>query len=213
MKVKNAAAIFSVLVTINLCFPYTQANADINGLNGASVAVQKKNYKEAHVQFEKMANHGCPYSQCALGIMSTKGVGTPKDLKQAVYWFQKSADQGFVDAERRLGMLYLGQNGMPRDPKMAIPWLKKAALHGVVSAQQELGKLGVTDWGQNAVANGKEKLSEGFNKAQQLAAAVPEISGGQEYPNSEFAQGASNIHQSWDGYANVAKSLDTAISY
>jgi TPR repeat protein len=222
MKAKVATSVLGLVLALGSYSPGVQANPNNEkGLGIASSCVFNKDYRGAHTQFEVMAAHGCPYSQCALGIMSQKGVGTKKDLPQAVYWFEKSAQQDFADAENRLGKLYLGNSGLPRNPDLAIHWLKKAALHGVVEAQQELGRLGVTDFGERVATEGKSKIAEsrtkiseaaqqGLTKAEQIAVAVPAIQGGNRAPDNDFARGLANIQESWTGYASVAKSLDSA---
>jgi TPR repeat protein len=176
-----------------------------------------KDYPQAYSHFKKMADNGCPYSQCILGLMHKDGVGVPKDPAKAADYFRLSAHQGFADAQRWLGHLYLTGQGVPKDPAKAKEWLQKAATHGVVEAQYELGNLESKSDIPSVVAEGKEWLKkaagEGLQKVENGVAQLPPIPGGsyQGAPNS-YSEGLSNIQEAWTGYANVAKSLSDAVA-
>jgi len=211
------------LICLVLCFalvPCASAkviSVDHKRLDQACSYCYKKDYPQAYSHFKQMAENGCPYSQCILGIMHKDGVGVPKDPAKAVEWFRLSAHQGFADAERWLGHLYLTGQGVPKDPAKAREWLKKAAEHGVVEAQYELGNLEAKSDIPAQVAEGKEWLKKagaaGLQKVEDTVAQLPPIPGGSyQGASNSYSAGLSNIQEAWTGYANVAKSLQDATS-
>ncbi len=213
MKSKTCFYFCIIILLLVVSHASARAAANEQKLDRAAVCVKNKDYKTAYRQFKRMAQHGCPYSQCVVGIMHQKGVGTKKDGKTAAYWFEKSAAQGYNEAEYRLGKLHLEGNGVPRNVELAAHWLERAAQHGVVEAQYELGKLDVTERSAQAFNEGRawlnEAASHGFSKAVELAGKLPPVPAGQTPVALQgVAQGVSNIKQSWDGYGQVASSLD-----
>ncbi len=157
----------------------TARPADTIRLQQASDFVGAKQYKHGYVSFKKMAQHGCPYSQCILGIMHQKGRGAKKSAFEARYWFQKSARQGFADAENRLGLMYYHGDGIKKNLVLAKRWLSRAADHGVEEARELLTQI-----------PGETNLS---NK---LAQAPQQIVGT-----------ATNVQKSWQGYSQVVEQL------
>lgn len=220
MKLRNFFYIFCALFLFLLISnSASQAVVTEQKLDRASLSIKNRDYKTGYKQFKRMAQHGCPYSQCIVGIMRQKGIGTEKDTPKAAYWFEKSAMQGYEDAELRLGKLNLAGDGIPRNIEMAAHWLEKAAQHGVVEAQYELGKLDVTERSAQAFNEGRawlqEAASHGFNQAIELVKQLPPIPmppGQSPVALTGLAQGVSNIKTSWNGYGDVANSLDSLAS-
>jgi len=192
-------------------------SVDSKRLDQASSYAYHKNYREAYSHFKQMADSGCPYSQCILGLMHKKGLGVSKDPGKAVAWFEMSAQQGFADAERWLGHMYLTGEGVTKDQKKGSEWLKKAAAHGVAEAQWELGNLYSKSDAPLRVAEGKEWLKKaaaaGLQKAQNTVAKLPPITSNsyQGSPDS-YSAGVTNIQQAWGGYAGVANALQVSAS-
>ena len=131
-----------------------------------------------------MAKHGCPYSQCLVGIMRQNGTGSKKSAAQAKYWFQKSAKQGFADAEHRLGLMYYKGDGIKKNLVLAKLWLTKAANHGVEEAKELLAKI-----------PGESHVSTTIAQAPQQVVGT-----------------ATNIQKSWQGYSEVANQLSQLAS-
>jgi len=187
------------------------------GLSAATAHVNNGNYATAYKHFLRMAQHGCPYSQCIVGIMYQKGIGVKKDAQEAMRWFEKSAAQGFPDAEHRLGKIHLDGQDVARDTDVAAQWLEKAARHGEVEAQYELGKLDVTERSSKALKEGRawlqEAASHGYAQAKELAEKLPPLPGGNApVASNRAAQGFSNLQTSWVGYGSVVKSLEATTS-
>jgi TPR repeat protein len=186
-------------------------------LEQASLLARHKKFSDAYTHFKKLAEHGCPYSQCVLGIMHKNGIGTEKDAVAAAGWFEQSAHQGFADAERWLGHLYSIGEGVPKDEAKAAEWLREAAKHGVVEAQYELGNLLAKSDAPEKLAEGGEwlkKASEkGLEASETAVEKIPPVtsSGYQGDPNS-YSTGVTNITQAWQGYTNLAKTLQTTTS-
>jgi hypothetical protein len=195
----------------------TIRSVDTKRLDQASSYAYHKNYSAAYSHFKQMADKGCPYSQCILGLMHKKGLGVSKDPGKAAAWFEMSAHQGFADAERWLGHMYLTGEGVAKDQKTGTQWLRKAASQGVAEAQWELGNLYIKSDAPREVAEGKEWLkkaaSASLQKVEETAASLPPITANsyQGSPNS-YSTGVSNIQQAWGGYANVAKALQGTAS-
>ncbi len=176
-------------------------------LNRATRSVAHKHYKTAYRRFRKLAQHGCPYSQCIVGIMHQKGIGADKNGTQAVYWFEKSAAQGWKDAEHRLGLMHLNGDGIAKNVKTGAHWLSMAASHGMNEAQDELSKLEA-----EGKYNVQKVASEGFNEVRQLSEEFPSVPTGQTSEPNAYSQGLENLQKSWTGYVDVVKNLDAASS-
>jgi TPR repeat protein len=158
---------------------------DTDNLNKAQKLIRTKHYHQAYARFETMAKHGCPFSQCILGIMNQRGLGVKKNSPQALHWFQESAKQGFADAEHRLGLMYYnGEEGVAKDLGLAKQWLTRAAQHGAVEANQFLEQIPE-----------EQAISSNIAQLPQNAAIT-----------------AETIHRSWQGYSDVTKQLDQLVS-
>jgi len=212
----SALAIFSGLAALASAAPAALADPEIDdaGLNQASNLAQHKNYHAAYHRFRLMAEKGCPYSQCALGIMHQKGIGAKKNARQAAYWYEKSARQGHPDAAHRLALMHLTDEGIKRDVEKGAEWLEKAAQQGVVEAKYELGKLDITERSEKALAEGRawlqEAASQGFKKAEELIAQVPDIpTAPSNGKTTTVEKGLVGLQHSWTGYADLAKTLDS----
>ncbi len=186
MKHRLIIIITSIYLVI-FAFSYTIINVqasttrvDTTQLDEASRLISSKHYYRGYVKFKSMAQHGCPFSQCILGIMHQKGLGVKKNPAQALYWFKKSAQQGFADAEHRLGLMYYYGDGVRKNLSLAKQWLSKAADHGVENAKQLLVKI--------------PHANELSNNLAQL-------------PNNA-ALTIGNIRQSWQGYSQLTQQME-----
>jgi TPR repeat protein len=181
MKVKILVFGLGVMAYLFIASP-VNASVELDHLNKAKAAIVAKHYHQGYARFKKLANHGCPFSQCILGIMHQKGMGVEKNASQALYWFQKSAQQGFADAERRLGLMYYHGDGVPKNLKLAKLWLSRAAQHGVIEAEQLAAKIPPVLGGNN--------IADSPNLAANATWTV------------------NNIRRAWGGYGEVTRQLD-----
>ncbi len=74
----------------------------------------------------KEAEKGDMYSQCALALIYSSGVGAQADNSKAFTWMQKSAEQGYSDALQNLALYYLNGIGCNANEKKAFDYQQKA---------------------------------------------------------------------------------------
>jgi TPR repeat protein len=184
-------------------------------LQSGAQLVKEKKFPEGYNAFKKMADGGCPYSQCVVALMHKNGVGVKKDPKLAFEFMQRSAHQGFADAQRWLGVMYLKGEGVAPDRKKALEWFEKAARNDVVEAQYHLGHM----YRNSGLPQLKEKGAAWISKAEKNSLAniekgaskIPPIPvNGYSGSSNSYTNGAANIAQSWAGYSDLAKSLQNA---
>lgn len=199
---------------------------DLQGLETAGQCVKSKNYNEAYTHFKRMGDHGCPFSNCLLGIMFQKGNGVNKSIPKALAYYRKSANKGFRDAELRLGRLYdEGEEGLQRNARAAGLWFQRAAQHGAAEAQFKLGKMyltgdGVKEESLKAKIWLRKAADQGVSEASQLLSGIPgEAEAAKEAKDakdvftrsgSNYEAGWNNLEKSWQGYADVAKALESS---
>jgi TPR repeat protein len=180
-------------------------------LRSSSRLIEEKHYSEGYQSFKKLADKGCPYSQCLVGLMHKNGVGVKKDAKLAFAYFEKSANQGFADAQRWLAEMYLRGEGTAVNKSKALEWFEKAARNDIVEAQYKIGHLYRTSGAAELKGRGTAWLSKaaksGIADAESKVNKIPQIpySG----PQNTYSNGVSNIAQSWGGYSSLAKSLSS----
>ncbi|MBL4721851.1 MAG: sel1 repeat family protein [Alphaproteobacteria bacterium] len=107
----------------------------------AQAALNAGNYTEAIRQFTRFASQGSATAQYSLGLIFSRGYGTPENFSTAANWYKKAADQAHVEAQFDLGALYLRGEGVPQDASQAAKWWRKAASAGDAFAQRSLGDL------------------------------------------------------------------------
>jgi hypothetical protein len=183
-------------------------------LESGAQLVKEKKYPEGYKAFKKMADGGCPYSQCVVALMHKNGVGVKKDPKLAFEMMQRSAHQGFADAQRWLAEMYLKGEGVKPDRKKALEWFEKAARNDVVEAQYKLGHM----YRKSGLPELKDRGAEWLSKAEKTGVAdiekgaskIPPIPvSGYSGSSGSYTNGVTNIAQSWGGYSALAKSLQT----
>lgn len=181
-------------------------------LNIGHQHIQNSDYKRAYKQFRKLAKKGCPYSQCIVGIMHQKGIGTHKNPKRAKFWLEKSASQGFNDAEHRLGIMHITGDGIEKNIQKGVELLQSAVKHGAYEAQLTLNKIQAEgaetiQQGQAWIAN---SANAGFTSAKNAASQVPNFTNPEAGTGSStlYEKGLMGIQKSWSGYGDIAKSLD-----
>lgn len=168
----------------------------------------------------RLAQNGHAKSQTLLGIFYEEGVGIEKNTAKAISWYEKAAGKGLREAENRLGHLYLFGEEAFRDPKKAVFWLEKAADHEVMEAQKDLGSLYlhgdlVTKNHEKAVQYLRRAVGHGSDEAREALESIPGVTKAEAEVSKDrkaLSQGMGNIEQSWEGYADLAKSLHDSVS-
>ena len=133
-------ALRKILLIVATCLTITlpAIAADLQrGLN----ALNRGDYATALEEILPLAEAGNANAQFILGLMHSKGHGTPQDYQQAFTWFEKAAEQGFVGAQWQLGEMYREGKGTPQDYQQARMWFQKLAEEGDNAAQSSLGWL------------------------------------------------------------------------
>lgn len=182
-------------------------------LNLGHQHVKNAEYKRAYKQFKKLAKKGCPYSQCIVGIMHQKGIGTKKDSKRAKFWLEKSASQGFNDAEHRLGLMHITGDGIEKNVEKGVALLQSAVKHGAYEAQLTLTKIQTE--GAETIQQGESWIAGlaggGISSAQNMASQFPTFSNPEAGTGSStlYEKGLMGLQKSWSGYGDIAKTLDS----
>jgi TPR repeat protein len=70
----------------------------------------------------KVAEHGDPAAQFALGARYATGEEVKQDYTEAVRWFTLAAEQGHILAQATLGAYYWAGRGVPQDLTKAYYW-------------------------------------------------------------------------------------------
>ncbi len=218
--------LFIALATVSLAFSCaTKALAtDNEELEKARTSMKCGHCEESFKTLNKLAQRGHPAAQCLLGLCYQTGRGVTKDSHQAAQWYEKSAKKGFADAQSRLGHMYLNGNEIEKDAVKAEHWLAKAAHQGVAEAQYNLGKMYVQEnnlynktvtkrmlQGRRLILLARdqgiedtEKLLDRIPGYDKTATAIKEQYHGS---TTNFSQGVGNIETSWEGYAEMVKSM------
>jgi uncharacterized protein len=121
--------VFALLVAIGLASPAVAADFQV-GVD----AVKRGDYATAIREFRELAAQGHSGAQTNLGLMLSKGWGTPPDDAEAVKWYLQAAEQGQPVAQNNLGALYLTGSGVPKDPVVSMMWLMLASENGYAAA-------------------------------------------------------------------------------
>lgn len=174
--------------------PAVAVVVDTKKLNHGAHYVHHKQYHKAYAHYRRMAEKGCAYSQCIVGLMHKHGVGTKKDDHEAFLWFEKSASQGFADAKRWLGHAYAEGQGVMKNLDLARRNLAEAAEHGINEAKYELAVL------ENRIANS----GDGGGAALSV--------GNYESNDNAYSAGLKDLTKSWGGYVSVTKSIQGEIN-
>lgn len=203
----------------------TQALAsDKEELEKARTSMKCGHCEESFKTLHSLARRGHPAAQCLVGICYQTGRGVKKDSRQAAQWYEKSARQGFGDAQTRLGKMYQYGNEIEKDTSKAEHWLSKAAHKGVAEAQYSLGKMYVEENNLYNKSVNKRMMEarrlillardQGVEDSEKLLDRIPgwektEAAIKQKYHQSttNYSQGLGNIETSWEGYADLVKSM------
>ena len=203
MRWKNS--LMALTLTVGYCLticgaPSWAYMAEKAKLDKAAQDIDAGKIKEGAAEFKQLADQGCPFAQCLVGIMYLNGKGVPKNVHTAISYFLKSAKQGFPSAEEHLGEIYqFGEEGIRKDDKLAANWYRRAAYHGNSKAQLALGKMYMNSHVTNEVDEAKVWLARACQVpgtiADQARAAFATLPGMQELAKTQdnFAFAMANI--------------------
>jgi hypothetical protein len=184
--------------------------------------VKKHNYKEAHAKLQALASKDHAKSITLMGLLYERGLGVEKDAAKAADCYKRAAEKGLPEAESRLGHLLLDtETTVQKDATSAEHWLQKAANHGVAEAQATLGKLyyegnHLPIKNSEAVHWLRRAAEQGHVEAQQMLDKVPGLKEANDRfhaAGEQYRQGMGNLEKSWQGYADIVNSVNTAASY
>ena len=85
---------------------FSLINISFANLESAMNDYKRGNYKEAYIEFKRLAGLGNTTAQNNLGFMYDKGHGLQQDYQQAVYWHRKAAKKGHIGAKNRLSKIF-----------------------------------------------------------------------------------------------------------
>jgi len=208
------AITLALLVSALAAWAHTETKAETEQLEKAGGALKHGQYIECYKGVCRVADRGHSGAQHIVGMLYEKGIGVEKNVDKAVEYYEKAAKQGFAGAQARLGVMYRLGDGVAKDPKLAEKWLKKAARQDVAEAQYHLAQMYLH--GETTSPNVDAALKwlrrsadQGFDKAVQAAASLPEVKPITKSSKEglTYEQGATNLRQSWQGYADITKSL------
>jgi TPR repeat protein len=200
--------------------------SDIEKLEKARACMKCGHTEEGFKTLNDLASKGQRTAQCLVGMCYQNGKGVPKDSQKAALWYEKAAKKGSPEAQNRLGHMYLNGDEIEKNAVKAEHWLGKAANSGVAEAQYHLGKLYVLHNPMNTKALSKKMLAgrrlillardRGVDDSEKLLDQIPGYentkntveANAQKY-GTNTAQGMANIETSWEGYAELVKSLRT----
>lgn len=89
----------------------------------------------------KVAEHGDPAAQFALGARYATGEEVKQDYAEAVRWFTMAAEQGHILAQATLGAYYWAGRGVPQDLTKAYYWSVLAQAGGDQASKYRVAVL------------------------------------------------------------------------
>jgi GAF domain/PilZ domain/Sel1 repeat len=93
------------------------------------------------VGLSKVAEHGDPAAQFALGARYATGEDVKQDYTEAVRWFTLAAEQGHIVAQATLGAYYWAGRGVPQDLNKAYYWSVLAQAGGDQASKYRVAVL------------------------------------------------------------------------
>jgi hypothetical protein len=197
-------------------------SVDIAELEAAKSAAAKGEYTECYNGVCHVANRGHAQAETLLGQIYEKGIGVEKNLGKAAQLYEKGAQKNIREAQYHLGLMFMHGEGVAKNPKRAIVLLKRAANQDLGEAQYHLGKIYMhgegtpvnlalaNQWLHRAAANGVREATVAIDSLP----PVQPITGGTAAGRS-YQEGMGNLEQSWQGYADLSKtlgSIDSSVS-
>ena len=118
---------------------------------------------QGFIQIEPLAKKIRPYLQYQIGMMYSKGLGTPVDKQKAIESLEKSAELGNQYAKRLLALEYISGENIAQDTQKGISLLTECADSGDAFSCCKLGCLYL--FGIDGIKKDKEKAIEWLNKS------------------------------------------------
>ena len=118
---------------------------------------------QGFLQIEPLAKKIRPYLQYQIGMMYSKGLGTPVDNQKAIEYLEKSAELGNQYARRLLALEYISGGNITQDTQKGISLLTECAGSGDAFSCCKLGCLYL--FGIDGIEKDKEKAVEWLNKS------------------------------------------------
>ncbi|MDQ1363337.1 MAG: uncharacterized protein QG652_1198 [Pseudomonadota bacterium] len=129
-------------------------NCEAKTVEEAKQYIRVKNFQEAVLLLDTLAQQGDAEAQYMLAVMYRNGHGVDRDLPRAFGWFLKAAQNKHVKAQYEVGMCYLNGLGVAPDSAQSRVWLGKAAAQNYAQASEQLVLLsGKTDVQKNSGDN------------------------------------------------------------
>ena len=108
-------------------------------LQDGLAAYRSKDYAQAMLLLQPLAEQGEPVAQFTLGQMYRRGRGFVPSLPEALPLLQQAADANYPPAQIALGEMYESGEGVAKNFEAAEQWFEKAANSGNAKAQLHLG--------------------------------------------------------------------------
>ncbi len=110
----------------------------------------------------KVAEHGDPAAQFALGARYATGEEVKQDYTEAVRWFTLAAEQGHILAQATLGAYYWAGRGVPQDLTKAYYWSVLAQAGGDQASKYRVAVL-ASRMSRSQVLAAQEQANEWLN--------------------------------------------------
>ncbi len=198
-----------------------EAQTRENDFLDACDCVKKRKFADAYSKLKVLADSNHAKSITLMGYLYEKGVGVEKDLNKAAQCYRKAAAQGLPQAESRMGHLLLNaETKLKKQSKSAAYWIQKAAKHNVSEAQATLGRL-YYEGNHLPIRNSKavrwlrKAADRGEEDAQRLLDQIPGVKAADarfHQAGAQYKANMDNLERSWQGYADVVKSVNAAAS-
>ena len=108
-------------------------------LENGLAAYRSKDYAQAFMRLQPLAEQGVPEAQFTLGEMYRRGRGFVPSALESLPLLQQAAAANYAPACIALGEMFEAGEGVKQDPEAAAQWFEKAANMGDAKGQLHLG--------------------------------------------------------------------------
>ena len=140
MDQQTVSAVLTSLLAAVLLFAVPIANATGDYDQGLQ-AYAAGDYDRAIASWSGPALENDPRAQFALGVLTMRGIGVPRDEVAAVGHYRRAAESGFASAQFNLGLAHFTGRGVEKEPAKAQYWWQLAAEQGHAVAQYNLAAI------------------------------------------------------------------------
>lgn len=197
-----------------------QSQKTENDFLDACECVKKRNFADAHAKLKVLVDQNHAKSMTLMGFLYERGLGVEKDLNKAAQYYKQAAAKGLPEAESRMGHLLLdSETKVQKQTKSAEYWIQKAANHGVTEAEATLGKL-YYEGNHLPIKNSeaarwlRRAADKGHEDAQRMLDEIPALKADDHFhqAGAQYKANMDNLERSWQGYADIVKSVNSAAS-